>query len=371
MTDTVRLTPLPCVMFAGSMLLNACIFSDDSSHSAAHSATADPAGADAGFDVCSMLDAPRDRTSQGCPGTAFGSAVHDAAVPAPFVRELASLMTQSVRWASADVSVTGAGLERGQAENVGAPTDTSFLFSGGSLDPAAVYVKLDLKLENKGADELDYTERATWDLVLRNGTRLSSIDALGVRVLPGDSAATSLHYVASENTDLTGAALELNCEDRTACEPEHVPLDARYVQEFPRRIESLVGQMVDYWDGSLGLGPLHVDEAVYDLNYARKTRAKRDMRAVWLSVAMTAPGTSSSTQLFDTGALRISVNGRASAPSSHEIIVADRNTTHVLSVEFEIPKTATAFEIMIPDGTPNGQRFPVDVADTRLALDIP
>jgi hypothetical protein len=119
-----------------------------------------------------------------------------------------------------------------------------------------------------------------------------------------------------------------------------------------------------------GIALMDVDEAVYDVNYARDGRADHDKRIVWMKAAFTAAPHPSS-GLFDTSELRIVVDGRASAPKIHDSAVILAGTTKVLSAGFEIDKTATHFEIMIPDGTAEGQRFPVKVADTVLATDIP
>jgi hypothetical protein len=340
------------------LLLAGCIFGDDSKSGA-------PRYGDAGatnVDTCA---------NAACMRVTFAGGAGAKAVPEPFSMELAGVVSQPVRWANFDVTVMGARVARGLSDKRASGYDDALRAAGlrVGLDPSKVYVELDLKLENKGADEVDYTDRGTWDVVLAGGQRLTSVDALGVSVLPGDQATTSVHYQVDDAVDLHGAVLVLNGGDRQTYEPEQIPIDRAYVQQFPRHIPTVVGQVVAYHvDTSKAL--VHVDEAAYDANDAREGRAKRDKRVVWLTLAFASMGENGG--FYSADNLRIVVNGRASAPMRWDYaILNNEGITKVLPASFEIDKTATHFEIMIPDGTAEGQRFPVDVADTVLATDIP
>ena len=99
----------------------------------------------------------------------------------PFQLDFPALITQSVRWASVDVRITKAQQVRGASDVVDSE-DT------GQLDPNQIYVRLELAIANKDTTETNYYDRATWDLKLANGTRLTSVNPLGVSVLPGDEA---------------------------------------------------------------------------------------------------------------------------------------------------------------------------------------
>ncbi len=292
----------------------------------------------------------------------------DAALPTPFTKALTTLITQPVRWADVDVSVTSARLERGLSGAVMAPVSS---WDAASFDPTKVYAVIELKLQNKGDKEADYSDRSTWDLLLKNGDRLGSIDAVGISVLPGDAGASTLHYAAAADAVLEGAQLVLNGDDRTTLEPEQIALDAKYVQGFPRRITSMVGQTIPFKESDWDPCAAHVDEAVVDTGYRRAGRADRGTRVVWLTLAFTTKPNGSN--YVNSGELRIIVDGRASAAAHdwYQYGGVGAGITVVRSVGFEIDKSATRFEIMIPDGTPTGARFPVNVADTVLATDIP
>lgn len=286
----------------------------------------------------------------------------------PFSTELDTLVSQTVRWASIDVRVVGARVVRGLSGPISGSYNalSAFGVEAADLAPNQIYVELDLELQNKGATEGDLSARGTWDLVLEDGRRLTSVDTLGVTILPSDDATTSLHYEVEPMVDLTGAKLVLNGSDRESHEPEELPLDQPYEQKFPRRIGSLVGQTVNFVADS-DTASVHFDEAAYDINYAREGRADRGKRIVWLNLAFTA------TQRYggySAGDLRIVVDGRASNPVDYENDTIAEGITKVFSVAFEIDAGVTRFEIMVPDGSAEGQRFPVDVADTVLATDI-
>jgi hypothetical protein len=281
---------------------------------------------------------------------------HDAAVAEEFNLEFTGLVRQSVRWASVDVSVTGARQTR--AAPVDAQGSDWFFYP---IAPP-IYVELDLQLENKGARETALNWRDTWDLLLSDGTRLRPDDGFTVRILPGDTATASLHYQVEDVVALEGAKLILEGEARATLEPQPLPLDALNVQEFPRRIPQLVGQTLHTDDGDV----IQIDEAAYDVNFLRASRARRGKRFVWLRVAVTAAARG----YLDTGDFRVVVDGRASAPEERDFLLIDAMSTEVASVGFEIDASVTHFELTIPTSNYAVARFPVDVGDTVLASDL-
>jgi hypothetical protein len=279
----------------------------------------------------------------------------------PFTQEFAALIPNQVaRWASVDVSITGVRHERGaikQGKNVWGEV-------ANVLDPAKVYVEIDPTLENKGDDEVDYSQRSTWDLLLADGRRLQSADSLAVTILPGYVATTSLHYLVDDMADLAGAELVLAGAERGQLEPEHLPLDAPYASEFPRRITTLVGQRVVVKNDL----DVQVEEAVYDVNLERDGRALAGKRIVWLGLAFTNPHEDE--ESADAADVRLVVNGRASAPIDADRHWVDGNTTEVLWAHFEIDAAVVSFDIVIPTSDPAGARFPVTVASTAFASDL-
>jgi len=289
-------------------------------------------------------------------------------VPEPFTHDFPALMTQSVRWSSIDVGVTGARQVRGVGDASAVGIDDYGRALTGSLDPSQIYVELDLELTNRGVEEGVLEHRGTWDLVLAGGQRIMPSDWLDVRVLPGDTASAQLHYAVDAEVDLTGATLVLNGEDRTSAEPEHIPLDVPYVQQYPRRIASMVGQQVAYKVDN-DHATVAIDEAAYDVNYERKHRAPQGKRLVWLKLAFTSNDPRGG--FYSADEVRLVVDGRAQTSVDHGFEVIDAGETMVFPLAFVVDAATATFEIVFPDGTPEGKRFLVDVADTVLARDIP
>ena len=279
----------------------------------------------------------------------------------PFQHEFPALITQTVRWASVDVRVTRARQLRGATGDGGELPR--------SLDPKQIYVQLELAIANKDIVEVDYRDRFTWDLKLADGTRLRSVNPLGVSVLPGDEATTVVYYEVDDVVDLRGAALVLEGEERGALEPEVLPLDVAYVPMFPLRLMSLVGRNGTFRPLHFPSAMAHVDEAVFDTNTARIGRANKDTRVVWLRIALT---TGENSGVYAADELRIVIDGRASAPFKWDYNTFASGTTYVLFAAFRVPAGTQHFELALPNGAGIGDRFPVDLAtDAVLATDIP
>jgi hypothetical protein len=310
-----------------------------------------------------------DAGSEWSPREADARTLDDASVPAPFTHELAGLVSQPVRWASVDVTITGARVMRGLDTDV-VPSWSTYGTFKSTLDPSKIYAELDLSITEKGSTETDYTDRSTWDLKLREGTRLQSVDALGVSILPGDTVHTQLHYELDAATSLAGATLILNGDSRGELEPEEVPLDESKPQEYPRRIATLVGKESAIAEEYTGAASLRIDEAVLDINVARSGRAVRGRRCVWLRAAVTAAA--DDWYVGGVRGLRLVIDGRASAPSEYEHSSVLEGTTETFFVAFEIAEAVTAFELFVPDGTAAGRRFPVNLTkDAVYADDVP
>jgi hypothetical protein len=277
-------------------------------------------------------------------------------------------MPQSVRWAALDVRVTAARQVRGIEDRVVVGYGTFDGETVVALDPAQIYVQLDLELTNRGREEHVYEYRDTWDLLLASGQRLMPVDGLVVRILPGDATTAQLHYALDAEVDLTGSSFELNGGSRTSHESELIPLDAPYSQQYPRRITSMVGQHSTFVADSNG-ATVDIDEAVYDVNYERVSRAPKGKRIVWLKLAFTS--THKNGGHYSSDDIRLVIDGRAQTAIVWDHAIIDAGETVAFPHAFEVDADATSFEIVFPDGTTEGKRFAVNVADTVLAADIP
>ena len=279
----------------------------------------------------------------------------------PFQLEFPALITQSARWASVDVRITKVQQVRGEPGG-------SAEFPG-FLDRNQIYVQLELAIANKNVEEVSYYDRDTWDLKLANGTRLTSVNPLGVSVLPGDETTAAVYYDVDEVVDLAGAALLLEGAERGVLEPEVLPLDVASAHQFPRRIATLVGKDASFLASS-ATGQVHVDEAAYDVNCGRVLRAARNKRCVWLKLAYTEIDDNGG--YVSLGDLRIVVDGRASAPFEYEHGSVAGHATRVFFAAFEIDKNAERVDIVFPNGSQPGNRLSVDLAiEALLATDIP
>ncbi|HVW25525.1 MAG TPA: hypothetical protein VHC69_09150 [Polyangiaceae bacterium] len=219
-----------------------------------------------------------------------------------------------------------------------------------------VYAELDLAITNNVHAEWDASGRDTWDLVLASGDRVRSENALGVLVSPTDTAKTTLRYPVTEDTKLAGAFLELNGETRGDLEPERIPLDAKWVREYPLEISSLTGVEATAQTGGGRSVELLIRHAAVDLNDP-DGRAPVDTRFVHLDVRGTAGATTEN--IFDTD-FRIVVDGSSFAPVEGVNELLQANASVDFEVLFTIPASTIQFDILlVPAGT--STRFPVDL----------
>jgi hypothetical protein len=342
--------------------LNGCFISSDDEGPARTSSTAGSGGTTTVYRGPAADDGPVQDTDEesGQPP------------PEPFAIELATFVPNTVRWAGVDVALIGARQIGGRSDEIAVSGNTDlFVFSYddptslGQLDPYQTYVELDLELTNHDREELDYVSRDTWDLRLADGSRLQSVDSLDVRVLPGDTAATKLHYAVEDGVDLAGAVLVLEGAERAVFEPEQIPLDAEHVRQFPRRIESLVGQVIE--DERLRI---EVDEAIWDHNVANIGRAKLGKRIVWMNLAV-APLDENGLH-WSASETRVSVDGRGIAPREWDHAIVDGNTTMIMFTAFEIDADASTIEVGIPlRDAAELHRFPVDLNASVLVNALP
>jgi hypothetical protein len=231
------------------------------------------------------------------------------------------------------------------------------------LDPYLTYVEVDLELTNVGATEDDYSDRGTWDLILGDGSHVRSVDSVGVRVLPGDTATTRLHYIAAEDLDLADAALQLEGSEYAEVSPARVPLDAALVRDFPRRVDTLVGSTLQGPAASFTF-----DEAMWDDNVERLGRPAPGKRCVWMRVAVTAVEDT----WIQLGAARISVDGRGSEPIVDDSPRVESGTTQVSLLAFAVDEDVTELELRFAveadgSGTEYAPPIRLALADTTLA----
>ncbi|MDD9936992.1 MAG: hypothetical protein OXT09_25505, partial [Myxococcales bacterium] len=265
--------------------------------------------------------------------------------PEPASEALAGFVANTVQWSGMLVSTTGAHVLVGHEDTIAYAYRDFFLEP--VLDPYETYLRVELELSNVGATEIDYVERDTWDLVLRDGTRIQSQDLLDVSVLPGDTAATVLHYALPLDTDLAGASIVLEGATYASLNPETIALDAQVERRFPRRIDSLVGMVFEDDDVRV-----EVDEAMWDSNHALLGRPRAGSRSVWLRLAVTMPADNS--EHWSGSEVRLSIDGRSQAPRESDHGIVHELETRVFAIFFEIEQEADAATVLIPMDTSPG-----------------
>jgi hypothetical protein len=223
----------------------------------------------------------------------------------------------------------------------------------------ATRVDLSLELESHDADEVDYTDRDTWDLLLATGERLQPRDALGVRLVNGDRASTTLSYEAGPNAHLEGAALELNGWKRGSLEPERIPLDGSSEVVHSYRIDDLAGSTVD--SDEPGGDTAEIVDARWGKNGVTGWRAEPGTRSLSVVLRLTA-------RLhwlwMEDDSFRAIFDDNAVAPRENTCPVdIDVDTTAECIVSFEAPANPTtgAFDITFDgDGGRHRTEFSLD-----------
>lgn len=270
--------------------------------------------------------------------------------PAPFSREFDGLVEQAVPWSGLEVQVTGARLYRGERPEELAPLI--------SFSPASVYAVLDIQVTQLANAETDYTERDTWDLILADGARLRPINALGLRIVTGDSPTARLYYRAEEDTDLAGAVLELNGSERATLEPALIPLDVRTTFESHVELIELIGQTIE----PQGAGELSFEvlEATYGVNLPElSVRAPIDKRLLALTTRVGYSGNfSESFNSVDDGP-KVSVNGNTIESREGDIdTISSGDTIDFLTI-YEIDEGTVSLEILFDTQDETIARVPV------------
>lgn len=252
-------------------------------------------------------------------------------------------MSQDVPWAEMTVRIVGARTERDSAPH--------------SYSATQIYAELDLAITNDGQDEVDYNDRNTRDLILADGTRVRSENAVGVLISSTDTAKATLRYPVSQGTSLAGSFLELNGSDRGKLEPEQIPLDAKWQGRYPIELDSLRGGQVkqpEPFDSSL---ELRILDARVDLNDP-EGRAPVGMKFVHLDMKASVGG---SPQNIFSDYFRIIVDGSSFAPVNDINLLPAGNTTTTFEVLFTVPSDTTKLEIQITPGGDVSMRFAADL----------
>lgn len=282
------------------------------------------------------------------PDESANVAVGDA--PAAFEREFAGLVVQSAPWADVQVKVTRARWYRGKR-----PDD---LASRVTFSESNVYVVLDINVTELGNFERDYTTRDTWDLILADGTRLRSVNSLGVNILTGDSPTIPLYYLATEDTPLAGASLEINGTDRETFEPMLIPLDRQASFESEIVLSSLVGQVITPTAG--GDLTFEVLDAAYGVNLTRAgRRAPRDRRLVLLNCRVSVSSIFGKSYDGTVEGPRVSVNGNSQAATEGALDTIYRDESIESQTLYEIDAKATAFDVIFDTDGETFTRVPV------------
>jgi hypothetical protein len=275
--------------------------------------------------------------------------------PEPFSMALDSLGPNTPQWAGLIVSITSARLVAGRDDQIRASS---------RLDPGRSYLEVDFEIANAGREEADMRNRNTWDLLLGDGTRVESVGALGLLIFPGDTAITQLHYPVAIDSDLSGAAIQLEGSERGTLEPELIPLDSELVRQFPRRLDGVAGKSVE--DSRVRI---EIDEAMWDANHALRGRPKRGRRSVWLRLALTY---GEDGDHWNGSHVRLSVAGRSSTPWEWDHAILAPYETRTFLIAFEVDAGVEQADLLIPLNTGAGELryadcIAIDFSDSSLA----
>jgi hypothetical protein len=270
-----------------------------------------------------------------------GSSSGSSSTPNPtgaFERKLDSLVTQQAPWGDIAISVEKARELRG-AKPEGFPTEVKHSTS-------SVYAIVDLSLESKGDQENDYEKRDTWDLLLKDGSRVKPLAPLGVVLAAGGTKKVSLFYKLEDNAKLEGASLEINGSSRDALEPLPIPLDRK--SKFPSQVKlsDLVGETFEPNDDS----SLHfkIVDAVYGVNLEDTgRRAPRDQRLVELTVRVGYNGDNEQVSFSSSDdAPRILAGDKTLAPDTFDTKTIASGATHDFVMVYPIAETASRMDLL-------------------------
>jgi len=259
-----------------------------------------------------------------------------------FEAKLDGLVTQKAPWGDIDISVEKARLLRG-AKPEGFP-------SAAKHSTSDLYAIVDVKLESNGDQENDYSKRDTWDLILKSGTRLQPLNALGV-VLPADGSKTAtLFYKVDASAKLNGASLEINGKDRDALEPLAIPLDHKSEFASQAEVQDLIGKSFEPDDDS-GLR-FQILDAQYGVNLVDSgRRAPRDHRLVELKVRVGYEGSSSAVSFSSSSdAPRLAFNDQSFSPDAFDTGSISSGDTRDFVMVYPIAEAASHVDLTIDGG---------------------
>jgi hypothetical protein len=259
-----------------------------------------------------------------------------------FETKLTSLVTQKAPWGDIEISVEKARLLRG-AKPEGFP-------SAAKHSTSELYAILDVKLDSHGDLENDYSKRDTWDLMLKDGTRVKPLNALGV-VLPADgSKNATLFYKVDGDAKLDGASLEINGKDRDALEPLAIPLDQKREFASQAKVQDLIGKSFEPDDDS-GLR-FEILDAQYGVNLVDSgRRAPRDQRLVELKVRVGYEGSRDEVSFSSTGnAPRLAFDGQTFSPDAFDARSISSGDSHDFVMVYPIAEAASHIDLTVDGG---------------------
>ena len=259
-----------------------------------------------------------------------------------FEAKLDGLVTQKAPWGDIDISVEKARLLRG-AKPEGFP-------SAAKHSTSHVYAILEVKLDGSGDQENDYSQRDTWDLMLKDGTRVKPLNALGVVLPPHSSKTATLFYEVDDDAKLNGASLEVNGKDREALEPLAIPLDQKSEFASQAEVEELIGKSFEPDDDS-GLR-FQILDAQYGVNLVDSgRRAPRDHRLVELKVRVGYEGGSGEVSFSSASdAPRLVFKDQTFAPDAFDTRTISSGDTRDFVMVYPIAEAASHIDLTLDGG---------------------
>jgi hypothetical protein len=239
-------------------------------------------------------------------------------------------VSQPVPYSVTIVTVVSASVARGQSDDM--PLEQT-------------YAQLDFTVQNTSqTEDLDYSERQTWDLVLADGTRIPPANPLGLRVAAANTGKASLRYPLAEGASLAGAAVILDVDEPGFAEPERVPLDGPWSSPYPTVIPSLVGAKST---GTSSVSDVEIDvtNATVSLNDPDTYRAGLGKKFVRLDLVTKNLSPDPGGAYLGGESFRIVIDGLWSAPQNSITELLPPQTSMKVPVVFEIDKDAKSFDI--------------------------
>jgi hypothetical protein len=280
---------------------------------------------------------PENRSAK--PGSSSASTPNPSGA---FEAKFDGLVTQKAPWGDIEISVEQARLLRG-AKPAGFP-------SAAKHSSSDLYAILDVQLDGSGDQENDYSKRDTWDLMLKDGTRVKPLNALGVVLPPRGSKSAALFYKLDNDAKLEGASLEVNGKDRDALEPLAIPLDQKTVFASQAEVEDLMGRSFEPEDDS-GLR-FQILDAQYGVNLVDSgRRAPRDQRLVELKLRVGYEGSRDEVSFSSTSdAPQLAFKGRTFAPEAFDTGTIANGDTRDFVLVYPIAEAASHIDLTLDGG---------------------